>query len=108
MKLVISPEAERQLNKLNKANSNYLVLWYDTEDCGCGVNGLPALRFTDKKNESYIEVENETFSTLIQRDQAVFFAEKMRLDISNGMFRLSSSEGILNPFISQQSVCYIN
>ncbi|OZU90041.1 hypothetical protein CIL03_02575 [Virgibacillus indicus] len=107
MKLSISPEARKQLNQLNTENSRYLLLWYDTDGCGCGVNGMPTIRFTNEKTSSDIKVDNDMYSVLIHKQQATFFAENMSLSLVNGVFRLSSPEGILNPFISQQSVCEV-
>lgn len=107
MKLTISSEAKEQLNQLNTENSRYLLLWYDTDGCGCGVNGLPTIRFTNEKTSSDIEIENDMHSVLIHKQQTTFFADDMTLSLVNGVFRLSSPEGILNPFISQQSVCEV-
>jgi len=106
MKLTITPEAEKQLNQLKNENDNYLLLWYDTEGCGCGVNGVPTIKFIQNKNNTYHEIETETnMLALIDGDQKVFFANDMKLDSKKGVFRLSSNEGILNAFIPLQSVC---
>ncbi|MFC4022862.1 iron-sulfur cluster biosynthesis family protein [Oceanobacillus longus] len=104
MKLTITPEAEDQLKKLQNDKNSYLLFWYDIADCGCGVNGIPTIRFTKNKKNSYAPVENEQFVTLIDEDQAVFFADEMNLSIHKGVFRLSSKEGILNPFIPSQNL----
>ncbi|PAV29563.1 hypothetical protein CIL05_11915 [Virgibacillus profundi] len=107
MHLTITPEAKVLLDRLNTDNNHYLVLWYDTEGCGCGVNGIPTIRFTNEKDPLDIKVENEVYPILIHKQQATFFAEDMKLDVKGEMFRLSSPEGILNPFISAQSVCVV-
>ena len=104
MKLMITPEAEQQLKQLNQDADSNLLLWYDIEDCGCGVNGLPTIRFIKEKKSFYTPIENDRITTYIDADQAVFFAEEMKLDIHKGMFRLSSKEGILNPFIPAQNL----
>lgn len=105
MQLTVTSGAERILKKLNEKNHQYLILWYDTEGCGCGVNGMPAVRFSNEKMKNYLDVENDFLPTFVHKQQASFFAENMKLDFSHGTFRLSGPEGILNPFISQQSVC---
>lgn len=103
MKLVITPEAEEQLNQLKRATDNYLFLWYDTEGCGCGVNGVPTVKFIQDKKDTYDEVEsNNSIPVLIDGHQKVFFANEMKLDAKKGNFRLSSKEGILNAFIPIQ------
>ncbi|MBS3679652.1 iron-sulfur cluster biosynthesis family protein [Ornithinibacillus massiliensis] len=104
MKLTITENAQHKLNELNINNVTYILLRYDTEGLGCGVNGMPTFRFVSQKEETHQEVENDTFPTIINSMQAVFFAEEMKLDYVNGTFRLSSPEGILNPFISTTSV----
>jgi uncharacterized protein YqkB len=108
MKLTITNEAEHTLTELNKDKHPYLLLWYDTDDCGCGVNGLPMVGFTDNIKETYEKVENEQFPTYIQKQQAVFFHKDVKLSLNNGMFRLSSPDGMLNPFISPTSIKYID
>jgi len=99
MKLTITPEAKEQLIQLKNNNSG-LLLWYDTEGCGCGVNGVASIRFSKNTDSSYKEIESDWTPTYIHRQQAVFFAEEMKLDFDNQTFRLLSPEGILNPFIS--------
>ncbi|WP_042223523.1 iron-sulfur cluster biosynthesis family protein [Oceanobacillus manasiensis] len=107
MKLHITTSAKEELEKRNDNKNRYVVLWYDTEGCGCGVNGVPTVRFTDDYTETFTEIESDSFPVLIQKHQIVFFAESMKLDSINGMLRLSSPEGILNPFIAPQSICEI-
>lgn len=103
MKLTITTEAEQQLKQLMNTNHK-LLLWYDREDCGCGVNGIPTLRFIQEKQDSYKTVESNSISTYIEEQQAVFFSEDMKLDSINNVFRLSSKEGILTPFIVPASI----
>ncbi|QHS22441.1 iron-sulfur cluster biosynthesis family protein [Virgibacillus sp. MSP4-1] len=101
MELKITASAEKALKELNKKGDSYLLLWYDTDDCGCGVNGLPMVSFVRELNSDYQKVENDIYPTYIDRQQAVFFHPNLKLDVvNNGTFRLSSPEGILNPFIS--------
>ncbi|GAB3052428.1 iron-sulfur cluster biosynthesis family protein [Virgibacillus ainsalahensis] len=107
MQLSITAEAKEKLSQLNRNNNQYLLLWYDIDGCGCGVSGVPMIGFTDGSGINSIEVKNDSYPTLINKDQAVFFEENMKLSVVNGSFRLSSPEGILNPFISEQSVCEI-
>ncbi|GAA0480035.1 hypothetical protein GCM10008986_00660 [Salinibacillus aidingensis] len=105
MELKITPSAEMVLKELNKKGDPYLLLWYDTDDCGCGVNGLPMISFVGEVNSTYQEVDSNVYPTYINRQQAVFFHPKLKLDVvNNGTFRLSSPEGILNPFISASKV----
>ncbi|RKQ37726.1 iron-sulfur cluster biosynthesis family protein [Oceanobacillus halophilus] len=104
MKLTITPEANEMLKEINSQDRSYLLLWYDVDDCGCGVNGMPTIRLTDEKSDYHQDVLNDSFPTIISKQQAVFFNQDIKLDIINGTFRLSSPDEMLNPFIPQQSI----
>lgn len=81
-----------------------LLLWYDTEGLGCGVNGLPTIRLVSEIKPSYKKVDNPTYPTYIDEHDISNFAEKLTLDFVNNMFRLSSPSNILNGFISSSSI----
>ncbi|RDW19131.1 iron-sulfur cluster biosynthesis family protein [Oceanobacillus arenosus] len=108
MELTITKEAEATIKELNINNHRALLLWYDTIDCGCGVNGLPTFRLIDEKKPYYQTVENSSIQTFILEQQSVFFAKSMKLDYKNGTFKLSSPEGMLNAFIPAQSILDTN
>ncbi|WP_170287576.1 iron-sulfur cluster biosynthesis family protein [Aquibacillus halophilus] len=101
MRLSITPQALERVIELQGSDQNYLWLYYDTEGCGCGVSGLPSVRFATSKNDSYQLVESNKLQVIIHKQQAVFFAKEMKLDYTENFFRLSSSEGMLNPIISE-------
>lgn len=105
MKLTITENAVSKIYEMNDVKDKYLLLRYDTDGCGCGVNGVPTLEIVAEKDEDHIDIENPTIPTIVNKMQSVFFAENMKLDFVNGMFRLSSPDGILNPFIPTNSVC---
>lgn len=102
MQLTITKEALNEIEKVNPDNQYHLLLWYDTAGCGCGVSGMPIVQLTDEQDLTYKEIDSNYAQTLIDEEQAMFFADNMKLDVVNGMFRLSSPEEILNPFISNQ------
>ena len=104
MKLTITEVALEKLKKLNQDKKQYIALFYDTDDCGCGVNGLPTIRFTNIMKDTDKIVESEAFDVIVDKQQAIFFAPDMKLDFTANAFRLSSPEGILNPIISDQAV----
>lgn len=101
MKLTITSEANNKLNELEESKDSYLLLHYDTEGRGCGVSGLPTIRFVTTKGERCKAVENDEFTVIIRGQQATFFEEEMKLDFVKNAFRLSSPQGMLNPIISQ-------
>lgn len=102
MQLTITDDALREIEKMNPNNKYHLLMWYDTAGCGCGVSGMPIVQLTDEQDTTYKEITSNYSRTLIDEEQAIFFAKHMKLDIINGMFRLSSPNEILNPFISSR------
>ncbi|SEA58768.1 Uncharacterized protein YqkB [Thalassobacillus cyri] len=104
MEFTMTSEAKTKLQSLNPENKRYLRLFYDTEGCGCGVNGVPTLRWTEVRTEWDQEVKNDEFDVIVHKQQAVFFARQLRLAVVNGALRLSSPNEILNPVISGAEV----
>lgn len=104
MKLRITEEAKQQLEKIQDSERPLIRLFYDTEGCGCGVNGLPTIRLEKEERDTDRKVENEDYSVIIDNQQATFFKKDMKLDFIKGTFRLSSPDGILNPIIPIKDV----
>ncbi len=89
----------KKINTLNDRKKEWIHLAYDTEDCGCGVNGMPTFELKDQIEDNEKRVSCDQFSVSVHYQQAVFFAKEMTLDFNGQTFRLSSPEGVLNPFI---------
>lgn len=104
MQLEITAKAMEELSVIKQEEDQFLLLFYDIAGCGCGVNGIPSIRFANKWQPSYMEVACQQQIVAISEQQATFFADQMKLDIVNGLFRLSSSGEILNAFISPRSI----
>ncbi|MGP4063197.1 iron-sulfur cluster biosynthesis family protein [Halobacillus litoralis] len=104
MKLRITEEAKDQLEQIRDQERPLIRLFYDTEGCGCGVNGLPTIRLEKKEYETDEKVDNGDYAVIIDQQQAIFFKKDMKLDFVKGSFRLSSPDGILNPIISIKDV----
>ncbi|MBM7569753.1 iron-sulfur cluster biosynthesis family protein [Aquibacillus albus] len=100
MELSITAQAKEIINQWKEPHHHYLLLHYDTDDCGCGVSGLPTIRLVEKIDNTYYSVENDDFNVMIHHQQSIFFADKIKLHYKGNGFRLSSPEGILNPIIS--------
>ncbi|MFP7253207.1 iron-sulfur cluster biosynthesis family protein [Terribacillus goriensis] len=101
MKLTITDTAWEKVQALREEAHRYLVLYFDTVGVGCKSNGIPTVRFAEKPRSRDIEVESETMPALVDKQQEVYFAEEVKLDFSNNVFRLSSKEGFLNALIPQ-------
>ncbi|GAB2573937.1 iron-sulfur cluster biosynthesis family protein [Gracilibacillus alcaliphilus] len=104
MKLTITDQALKKLMEINNEEQLLLALTYDTEGCGCGVNGMPTITLIKEQTANQHQVECEQAQTVVQHQQAVFFNKDMKLDYNGATFRLSSPEEMLNPFISVQAV----
>lgn len=104
MKLTMTEDAKSQVQYMQDEQRPLLRLFYDTEGCGCGVNGLPTVRLESEQRETDQLVDNEDFTVVIDNQQAVFFRKEMKLDFKKGLFRLSSPEGVLNPIIPIKDV----
>ncbi|WP_394217773.1 iron-sulfur cluster biosynthesis family protein [Halobacillus trueperi] len=104
MKLRITEEAKQQLEQIQDPERPLIRLFYDTEGCGCGVNGLPTIRLEKEERPTDLKVENDDYSVIIDDQQATFFKKEMKLDFMRGTFRLSSPDGILNPIIPIKDV----
>ncbi|WP_186578290.1 iron-sulfur cluster biosynthesis family protein [Aquibacillus kalidii] len=101
MNLQVTSAATKKIQELNQSGARFLWLYYDTVDCGCGVNGLPTIRLVKETNHTFMKVENDPFEVIVHKQQATFFAEQMKLDFNGNSFRLSSPSGILNPIIPE-------
>jgi uncharacterized protein YqkB len=101
MKLTVTETALEKVKALQDETHRYLVLYYDTEGIGCKVNGIPTVRLAEEPRAKDIEVESNAIPAIIDAHQEVFFADEVKLDFSNNVFRLSSKEGYLNALIPQ-------
>ncbi|MFD2045930.1 iron-sulfur cluster biosynthesis family protein [Ornithinibacillus salinisoli] len=103
MELTITEIAMEKINEIGNPSLK-LLLWYETEGCGCGVNGVPTFQLINEPTSYDKTIICREIPTFVRDQQVVFFAKDMKLDFINGAFRLLSREGILNPFISPASI----
>lgn len=102
MQIVISEGAEQKLAERTTGKDGFLKLVYDIDGCGCAVNGVPALWLVKELSGDEVEVEANQRCIFMEKDQQVFFAEKMTLDFSvkANCFQLKSPNEYLNPRLS--------
>jgi uncharacterized protein YqkB len=96
MKISWSEEAVRQIRERFGSDAAHLRLVYDTEGCGCAVNGVPALWVVDERAPGDIAVDCEPFGVSIDPKHEVFFEDVLRIDYRSDVrcFRLSSDNQI--------------
>ncbi|OCA92689.1 iron-sulfur cluster biosynthesis family protein [Pseudobacillus wudalianchiensis] len=96
MNIHITEQAARKLaDRLDE--DKHLKLYYDTEGCGCGVDGIPVLWITDQMSPDDIEIETNAMPVVVEKSQMMFYADQLTIDASgSNYYRLSSPGEILN------------
>ena len=96
MEIHITEQSAKKLaDKLD--DGKYLKLYYDTEGCGCGVNGIPTLWVTDQVSAEDVEIETNAMPVFVEKSQMLFYADRLTIDVSGAnYYRLSSPGEILN------------
>lgn len=102
MEIIITAAAAEKLNEKINGREGYLKLKYDTEDCGCAVNGVIALWYVPEVDTDDITIETNERNVYMEKSKAVFFDEKMTIDFTKGTnsFQLKSPQQILNGYMS--------
>lgn len=94
MMIQLTPGAEKKLKEKIGNKPGRVRLIYDTEGCGCAVNGIPGLRIINEPDSEDITVSaGDNVAFVINRRQEVFFEESMTLDVISSLntFRLDST-----------------
>lgn len=91
MDIQVTELAERYIREKAGNSPSIIRLAYDTEGCGCGVNGIPALWMVSSRNEDDIEIHSINLQFIVNHLQAVFFEDHLYLDSEKNYpsFRLS-------------------
>ena len=99
MKVEVTKEAEARLRALDGViGDGCLKLAYDSEGCGCAVDGVAQLWIVSAPGEHDEPLRTEPRPIWYDRRQAWYFSETLKLDYrpSGGTFVLSSKEQIYN------------
>jgi uncharacterized protein YqkB len=98
MHITYTDEAVEQINRKFTAGSGELKLVFDTEGCGCSVNGIPTLWMVDKAHNNDWHASGTPYELLYHKKDEIFFEEKMTLDYSavSRSYVLKSSGQIYN------------
>ncbi|WP_429631043.1 iron-sulfur cluster biosynthesis family protein [Anoxybacillus kestanbolensis] len=94
---------KRAIEHLRRVQGNkHVKLIYDTDGCGCAVNGVPMLLLVDQLDEHDVEIETNDMPIWMEKHQLIFFDDQMTLDVVDGAgcFQLKSPNQILNPRMS--------
>ncbi|MDR7236999.1 iron-sulfur cluster biosynthesis family protein [Neobacillus drentensis] len=102
MEINITAAAAGKINERINNRDGYLKLKYDTDDCGCAVNGVIALWFIPELETDDIAIETNDRTVYAEKSKMVFFDEQMKIDFSqaSNCFQLKSPQQILNGHMS--------
>lgn len=100
VKITITEQAIEQLRRVR--GNKYVKLIYDTDDCGCAVNGVPMLLLVDQVDEHDVAIETNDMPIWMEKHRLIFFDDEMTIDVVDGAgcFQLKSPNQILNPRMS--------
>jgi uncharacterized protein YqkB len=82
MKFTFSQPAIDRLSQGLPDKDSRLKLIYDTEGCGCAVNGVPALQIIREANTDDRKAEGGPFEVWYDPKQEVFFEDELKVDFN--------------------------
>ena len=87
--------------KINSA-SGYLLLKYDTDGCGCVVDGVTALWLVQELDDDFVKVETNSLPIYVEKSKMYFLDDSMKIKFepTANCFMLISPNQILNPRLS--------
>lgn len=102
MKITFTDTAIHRLTPFIQDNDAILKLVFDTEGCGCSVNGVPTLWLVNKANDDDLTAETEHFTLIYKAKDAIFFEDNMKIDYHEGnkSYILKSNNQIYNAGMS--------
>ncbi|WP_163101077.1 iron-sulfur cluster biosynthesis family protein [Peribacillus alkalitolerans] len=91
--------AKAKLIEKTQEQDGYLKLKYDTEGCGCVVNGVPTLWFVSELDDDDQKVETNAGDIYVEKSKQIFMDDIMKIDFVKdaNCFQLKSPGGMLNP-----------
>lgn len=102
MEINITEAAAEKINARTEGQEGYLKLKYDTDECGCAVNGVVVLWFVPVLDNDDIAIETNDRTVYLEKSKLVFFDDQMKIDFSKATncFQLKSPQQMLNGHMS--------
>lgn len=103
MQISFTESAVKEIAKVwGEGHQGMLKLAFDSEGCGCAVNGVPTLWLVNRAEEQDLRLQGKPFEVLLDKKHEVYFEERMTVDyIPEGIrFVLKSSGQIYNAHMS--------
>jgi uncharacterized protein YqkB len=101
VQITLTQTAIERLKRTAGGRTGVFRIVYDTDGCGCAVNGVPALWYADAPESDDVSIEStgsEDLSFWVDRKQTIFFEDELKLDNrpESGGLRLYSDSQIYN------------
>jgi uncharacterized protein YqkB len=102
VELKINEIAVEKINERIQNRDGYLKLKYDTDGCGCAVNGVVVLWFVPELEADDIAIETNDRTVYVEKSKLIFYDEQMSIDFSKATncFQLKSPGQFLNGHMS--------
>ncbi|WP_274650632.1 iron-sulfur cluster biosynthesis family protein [Paenibacillus humicola] len=96
MQFTFTPAAAEKLAGYVRESGKSLKLLYDTEGCGCALNGVPALKLIETPEADDRKGEGSPYPVWYDPKQEVFFEPRLRIDFNEARnaFSLKSDNQI--------------
>lgn len=102
MRITLTKAAMEQLQRTTNGRKGAFRLVYDTDGCGCAVNGVPAIWYVDAPEVDDVAIGSDGPAGFwVDAKQAIFFEDALKLDYrpESGGLRLYSDNQIYNASI---------
>ncbi|MGG3563457.1 iron-sulfur cluster biosynthesis family protein [Neobacillus rhizosphaerae] len=98
MQINITEAAIEKINDRTVGRKGFLKLKYDTDGCGCAVNGVITLWFVPVLDQDDLAIETNDRPVYVEKAKTVFLDDEMKIDFSQtaNCFQLKSPQQILN------------
>lgn len=99
MRITLTNAAIEQLQRTANGRNGAFRIVYDTDGCGCAVNGVPALWFVEAPGSDDVAIaSNGPAGFWVDKMQTIFFEDELKLDYrpEGGGLRLYSDNQIYN------------
>lgn len=103
MNISFTEAAIQKINGKREGKSDSrMKLVYDTDGCGCVVDGVAALWLTDDIDDTDLEVSTNDLPVYMDKSAIVYLDENLTVDFSDtaNTFTLKSPSQMLNPRMS--------
>ncbi|OZM58700.1 hypothetical protein CIB95_03790 [Lottiidibacillus patelloidae] len=108
MNITFTDEAVKRLEKLMcELETSVLQLKYDTDGCGCVVNGVAMLFISEKAESDYLKVDTNYKPIYLPKEAIVYWDDNMTIGYVEkyNCFQLKSSVQMINPRMSLINEC---